>query len=89
MHGLRPQTTQAWQRFFSYDRGMILSGVGVLAGLSLLVPFLVGYVEHGFRLSGLSHTAILGLLSILLGFQTFAFTLLLEMARRVIGPATQ
>ena len=88
MHGLRPRTTQAWQRFFSYDRGMILSGVGVVAGLGLLVPFLIGYVMQGFRLSSLSHTPILGLLLLVLGFQTFAFTLLLEMAKRVIAPAT-
>lgn len=31
----------------------------------------------------ISHPAILGLLLIILGFQTFCFTLLMEMAQRV------
>ncbi|MEI9897144.1 MAG: hypothetical protein WDN28_25595 [Chthoniobacter sp.] len=37
------------------------------------------YVAHGWRLVNISHPAILGLLLLILGFQTFCFTLLLEM----------
>jgi hypothetical protein len=35
------------------------------------------------RRVAVSHAAILGLLLIILGFQTFCFTLLMEMAQRV------
>jgi hypothetical protein len=36
-----------------------------------------------FKLFEISHPAIFGLLLIIAGFQTFCFTLLLEMAQRV------
>jgi hypothetical protein len=36
-----------------------------------------------FKLFEISHPAIFGLLLIIVGFQTFCFTLLLEMAQRV------
>ncbi len=60
---------------------------GICAGIGLL---LVGtlvwrYVEEGLRLSQISYPAILGLLLIILGFQTFGFTLLLEMSQRVVA----
>jgi hypothetical protein len=43
------------------------------------------YVQQGLRLVELSYPGIFGLLLIILGFQTFGFTLLLEMAQRVMA----
>lgn len=84
MHGLRPASTGIWPKFFSYNRGVLL-GLGIcLAGLALLAPLLHEYFTHGLRLSGFSYAAIFGLLLLITGFQTFTFTLLLEMSGRAI-----
>jgi glycosyltransferase involved in cell wall biosynthesis len=87
MHGLRPGAPGVFQRGLTYNRGMAVAGICVLIGLGLGGHFVWQYVREGMRLSALSHPAILGLLFIILGFQTFGFTLLLEMSKRVI-PAT-
>jgi hypothetical protein len=62
---------------------MLLSGGLLLVGTVLLAALVYRYIKHGLRLESISHPAILGLLLIILGFQTFCFTLLLEMAQRV------
>ena len=88
MHGLRPESTRAWLACFSYNRGVLL-GLGIcLAGLALFTPLLREYFTHGLRLTGFSHVAIFGLLLMITGFQTFIFTLLLEIAKRVIHEST-
>lgn len=84
MHGLRPGIVRPVQRFLSYDRGMIIAGISTVAGLCLTAFLVRRYVQQGLRLEGLSYSAILGLLLIILGFQTFGFTLLMEMAQRVM-----
>ncbi len=83
MHGLRPGIAERVQRLLSYNRGMTIAGICVGAGLILAATLVWSYVQHGLRLQSLSHPAIFGLLLIILGFQTFCFTLLLEMAQRV------
>lgn len=83
MHGLRPGIAERVQRLLSYNRGMVIAGLCVGAGLILAATLVWSYVQHGLRLQSLSHPAIFGLLLIILGFQTFCFTLLLEMAQRV------
>jgi hypothetical protein len=83
MHGLRPGVATAVQRFLSYDRGMIAAGFCIIFGLLLAGSLVWRYVAEGLKLQQLSHPAILGLLFIILGFQTFSFTLLLEMAQRM------
>jgi glycosyltransferase involved in cell wall biosynthesis len=83
MHGLRPQSLQRLRRLLSYNRGMLLSAGCVLLGIMLLGMLVYHYLTSDFRLFEISHPAIFGLLLIILGFQTFCFTLLLEMAQRV------
>lgn len=68
---------------FGYDRGMLLAGGCGLVGLVLLGTLVYHYLTARFRLFEISHPAIFGLLLIIVGFQTFCFTLLLEMAQRV------
>jgi glycosyltransferase involved in cell wall biosynthesis len=84
MHGLRPQFVERIQRSFTYDRGMIASAVLTVAGLVLIGNLAYHYLRLGLNLEAISHPAILGLLLLILGFQTFCFTLLMEMAKRVI-----
>jgi hypothetical protein len=83
MHGLRPRSLKKLRQVLSYDRGMLLSGGSVLVGLVFLGALVYRYLHSEFRLFEISHPAIFGLLLIIVGFQTFCFTLLLEMAQRV------
>jgi glycosyltransferase involved in cell wall biosynthesis len=84
MHGLRSGIEMPVRRLLNYDRGMVLSGVCVLGGLLLVGTLVWHYIHAGLRLEQISYRGILGLLLIMLGFQTFGFTLLLEMSQRVI-----
>jgi hypothetical protein len=83
MHGLRPKSLERLRQILSYDRGMLLSAGCVLAGIVLLSTLVYHYLNSEFKLFEISHPAIFGLLLIIVGFQTFCFTLLLEMAQRV------
>jgi len=85
MHRLRPGIAERVQKFLSYDRGMMIACASSGIGLGLVGTLVWRYLSGGLRLESLSHPAILGLLLIILGFQTFCFTLLLEMAQRVAG----
>jgi hypothetical protein len=89
MHGLRPQFIERIQGSFTYDRGMIASAVLTVAGLVLIGNLAYHYLKLGLNLEAISHPAILGLLLLILGFQTFCFTLLMEMAKRVIPSSRQ
>jgi glycosyltransferase involved in cell wall biosynthesis len=89
MHGLRPVLVKRAQRFVTYNRGMLMSAGFVVAGVMLLGALVYRYLSHGLRLEAISHPAILGLLLIVLGFQTFCFTLLMEMAQRVASTSRQ
>ena len=83
MHGLRPKSLKRLRQILDYDRGMLLSAGCVLVGIVLLSTLVYHYLTAEFRLFEISHPAIFGLLLIIVGFQTFCFTLLLEMAQRV------
>ena len=84
MHGLKPRFVERLQRVMTFDRGMIASAALSLAGLVLLCNLTYHYLKHGLHLEAISHPAILGLLLLILGFQTFGFALLTEVAKRVI-----
>lgn len=83
MHRLRPRFVQMVQRLVTYNRGMLAASSSVSLGVVLLGTLVYRYLKHGLRLETISHPAILGLLLIILGFQTFCFTLLMEMAQRI------
>lgn len=83
MHGLRPGIAGTIQRWLTYDRGMIAAAIGTLAGLLLVGALVWTYVQQDLELKNISYHGILGLLFIILAFQTFTFTLLLEMSQRV------
>jgi hypothetical protein len=85
MHRLRLGLAERVQRFLTYNRGMLIAAICLACGLALAGALVWKYVTQGGRLREISHPAIFGLLLIILGFQTFCFTLLLEMAQRVAG----
>ena len=55
----------------------------VQIGILLEAMLVDRYIHQGLKLTAISYPSILGLLLIILGFQTFGFTLLLEMSLRV------
>jgi glycosyltransferase involved in cell wall biosynthesis len=83
LHRLRPGIARRIQATLTYDRGMLLAGASTLLGLVLGGVLLVNYISGGWKLAAIWHPAILGLLLIILGFQTFCFTLLIEMTQRL------
>jgi glycosyltransferase involved in cell wall biosynthesis len=75
--------TRKWLRIFSYDRSLVLSGIGFLAGLLFIAPLIVRYWKGGLRLPEevlfhTSHMAVMGLVLLSAAFMNYAFTLLLH-----------
>lgn len=89
VHGLRPAVARRVKEFVSYDRGMLVAATSTLAGLVLVGHLAWQYIGHGLKLEEISRSAIMGLLLIILGFQTFCFTLLVEMLQRVTSDPNQ
>jgi hypothetical protein len=81
-HQLRMGVEMAFAKAYSYDRGMIAAAILMFAGLVLDARLLAQYVEAGFRLNDISYYGVFGLFLIIVGFQTFGFTLLIEMMKR-------
>jgi hypothetical protein len=67
---------------FTYNRGMAASALLIVAGLVPNLVLLVHWVSHGFRLHAIQYSSVFGLFLLILGFQTFGFTLLLHMMGR-------
>lgn len=82
-HRLRWGIVKSFSGWLNYDRGMISAGFLMLVGLALNVALLWRYVAGGFRLAEISYVAVFGLFLIIIGFQTFGFSLLTEMMRRI------
>ena len=80
---LRPDVEEpVWHRF-TYDRGMIAAGLLMVCGVLLNVLLLIQYISSGLHIYRISNPAVFGLFLVIIGFQTFGFTLLTEMMRRV------
>jgi len=77
-HDLDPPYTDKVLRRVSFDRGAMLAFALGAAGVALNGVLVATWVSQGFALNEIYHPVIFGLLLIVLGFQTFAFTLLLQ-----------
>jgi glycosyltransferase involved in cell wall biosynthesis len=82
-----PEGLRTLARRFTYNRGVFTGGALAALGGLLNGTLLLTWIHHGLRLSRVSHPALFGLLLIILGFQTFVFTLLFHMIqkRREVG----
>jgi hypothetical protein len=70
-----------WLQFFPYTRTVAIAGGMVLAGLGLVIPLVVRYVQSSYSLPEIGtvgYLAISGITSVILGFTTFTFTLMLH-----------
>ena len=83
VHGLRNGIEKLILEKLTYDRGMMIAVLFSAVGFALDIHFLTEYVDNGFSVTSLSRFAIFGLQLIILGVQTFSFTLLLELGRRL------
>jgi glycosyltransferase involved in cell wall biosynthesis len=77
-HDLDPAYTDRKLRRWSFDRGALLAFALAGAGVVLNAILVVTWISQGFALDEIYHPVVFGLLLIVLGFQTFAFTLLLQ-----------
>lgn len=83
---LNPRFTRRVTELLTFDRTALASLLLVVAGVVLNAFLVADWIRRGLRLAELSHAAVFGLLLIILGVQTFAFAVLLEIiARR--GPS--
>ncbi len=74
-----PEREALYKRLFAYNRGVVLGVFLFLDGLPSLIQLIAEYVTNNFNLTAISNEAVLGLLLITLGFQTFTFTLLFNL----------
>jgi glycosyltransferase involved in cell wall biosynthesis len=63
----------------TYNRGVAASGLLILAGIIPNLVLLIRWLSHNFHLPAIQYSSVFGLMLIILGFQTFGFTLLLHM----------
>jgi glycosyltransferase involved in cell wall biosynthesis len=75
---LHPIFRERVMRLVTYNRGALAAFGLIFAGIVLNVVLLVDWISQGFELSSISHPSVFGLLLVLLGVQTFAFTILLQ-----------
>jgi glycosyltransferase involved in cell wall biosynthesis len=71
--------------FVTYNRGVAASALLILAGMIPNVVLLIDWVSNNFHLRSIQYSSVFGLLLVILGFQTFGFTLLLHMIGRRSG----
>jgi glycosyltransferase involved in cell wall biosynthesis len=90
-YNFRPRLTERITRLISYDRGMLAGGLLLLMGVALDGWMAIQFAHQGFS-SEESHLGyigygVLGLMLIIMGFQTITHTLVLQMvlfARRQV-----
>jgi len=82
-HKLRAGVEELLIQLLTYNRGMLIAFLLFSAGFALDFWFTLNYFASGFQVESLSRSAIFGLLLIILSIQTFTFTLLLDLERRI------
>jgi hypothetical protein len=76
--GWRKRLASSW----TYNRGVVSGLLLGAVGTALNAALLAHWVSNGFRLDAIFHFGVFGLFLLVLGFQTFTFTLLFQMINR-------
>jgi glycosyltransferase involved in cell wall biosynthesis len=66
-------------RALTYNRGVSISALLTVAGIVPNLMLLIRWLSADFHLPAIEYSSVFGLLLMILGFQTFGFTLLLHM----------
>ena len=74
-----PKISQLILKIFSYNRGTFTGIFMIIFGLMLDLFLLYNWIENELMLNEISYSGVLGLIFMILGFQTFTFTLILHM----------
>ena len=78
------EATKRWLGRFPYSRSVAGSALAFVLGVGLTVPLIVDYVSSGLSLpdnpGSIHHLAVAGLFTMIVGFTTFAFTLIINAA---------
>lgn len=81
------QARRRWLALFPYNRSVVASALAFVLGVGLTVPLVVDYLSSGLELPNdpgpVHHLAVTGLLAMIVGFTTFAFTLILHAAATI------
>jgi len=70
---------ESFRKKLTYNRGVLTGFMLMLVGVVILIAFMVFYVMNGFALTRVHFTPLFGVMFMVLGFQTFTFTLLMRM----------
>jgi glycosyltransferase involved in cell wall biosynthesis len=74
-----PKRRRRLASWLTYDRGVATAGLLAGVGFLLNAILLAHWIKVGTLLDEISHPALFGLMLLILGFQTFTFTLLFHM----------
>jgi hypothetical protein len=77
-HNLEHPLVRRLADALTWNRGTGIAALLVLAGLGCTMPLLVTWISHDLTLSEIGNLSVFGLLLVVLGFQTFCLTLLLQ-----------
>jgi glycosyltransferase involved in cell wall biosynthesis len=78
-YNFNPRWRRRLAERFTYDRGMVGAGTMVAVGVLINLVLIVHWLRGGLRLPEVYHPGLFGLLLIIMGFQTFVFTILIHM----------
>ncbi|MBX6311604.1 MAG: glycosyltransferase family 2 protein [Isosphaeraceae bacterium] len=78
-YNFNPRRRRRLAERFTYNRGMIAAALLGAVGFASNCVLLARWIGGGLRLKQISYPGVFGLLLIILGFQTFVFTLLFHM----------
>ena len=78
-YNFRPNLTARIARVFTYNRGMIAGALLMLLGIFIDLALGIHWIANGLRLEEVSYQGVLGVLLIILGFQTITHTLIMQM----------
>jgi hypothetical protein len=79
VYNFDPKDSLRYKKIFTYNNGVVTGLILMFVGLISQVNFVYEFIQNKFVLYAISKQTIMGLLLILIGFQTFTFTLVFNM----------
>jgi len=78
-YGFDKYFRERFKKKLTYNRGVLSGFMLMFIGAVISISFFVFYVMNGFTLTKVHFTPLFGVMFMVLGFQTFTFTLLMRM----------